>query len=121
MKDVGISRTYFTKKSAPYSSCVSSTSTTFSSTYFTYTKNVSSIYSQQICNEFCMQFEFIKPNCSCNDPSVFAVTTDTICSNLTQLDCVDAVRNEFNSVSLADTCDEYCPEECDKFTYSHAG
>ncbi len=55
----------------------------------------------KMCYELCLQFEFIKPNCSCTDPSIRVVTTDQICNNNIGLDCVARMRGVFDSESIS--------------------
>lgn len=135
--DIGFSRTYYSKLPKPYSDCVSSDSESVS-TYFEYATSISD-YSRKLCIEICLQFEYIVPSCYCtlifttslkvsyfywfsgSDPSVpyvSLVENQMICSNLTQLDCVSSIRDVFDTKST--NCDEYCPVECEKFTYSYS-
>ena len=58
-------------------------------------------YSKKMCYEYCLQFEFIKTNCSCIDPSIPVVTTDTICNTNVGLGCVATMRSRFDSESLS--------------------
>ena len=119
MTDIGFSRTYYTKMPYPYSTCASLDSTSFNSTYYTYTKKVSGYYSQKLCYELCLQFEFIKPNCSCTDPSIMIVTRDDpVCNTMAKLSCVATIRSRFDTASLADSCSSYCPEQCERFEYT---
>jgi hypothetical protein len=119
--DVGITRTYYSKQSSPFSNCVTD-SGTFTSTYFSMTVNSVGGYVRLACYEICMQFEFMVANCSCLDSSVNVNSTMgySYCKSTTQLACVNKVRNYFNVNSLADTCSTYCPDECERFAYGLA-
>ena len=45
-------------------------------------------------------------------------TSQAICSNKTALVCVKQQRDYFDSLDISQTCDSYCPLECDSSSYS---
>ena len=60
----------------------------------------------------------ILPTCGCADPSVqvslFDDANTLICTNKTQLNCIQNVRS---SNVMRDYCEKYCPLECDSVSY----
>lgn len=130
--DVGFRRTYYSKKEYPYSTCVNQANTQkFTSVYYDLTLQVSKnggtseeFYSKKQCYELCMQFEYIYKRCSCTDASIARVSISTdithnICRNLTQLECISQVRDEFDSsTEFIEKCSPKCPDQCSYFTYT---
>lgn len=117
--DISIKRTFNNRLAEPHSSCRKDTDSYYSTdsdyykTTLAYTK-----YSKKLCFEICLQNLLIIPACNCSDPSVpITDKNQTICSTLTNLDCVDKIRNQLDSTDLSGYCDKYCPTECDKVSY----
>lgn len=117
---ISIARTYFSKQPAPYSDCRQDVESLKSSDsiYYKYTLQISKYY-QSLCNEICLQYERIIPNCDCSDPSVPIInSTLEICSNEDELECVKEQRDEIDVTGIEDICDQYCPLECDSVLYT---
>ncbi len=104
----------------PYSNCRKDISTVLGSdsVYFKKTMQISQYY-KRMCDEMCMQYEFIIPQCGCGDPSVPATDTTTVlCNNATTLQCVKTVATNYETLGIGTKCDKYCPTECDSNLYS---
>lgn len=117
--DIGITRTFYYGYPYPYSKCYDNPRKTYPNFNDTFYKQAEKdFYSQKLCFEFCLQGLFISPNCGCLDPSIKSRNNiKELCSDIRQIECVLAVRREFDSKDLAKPCEEYCPLECDKIKY----
>lgn len=118
--NIGVKRTYYSKKEYPYSNCRKNIQhpSPSDSTFFKVTSNFTK-YTQKLCIEYCFQNLFIKTICNCSDPSVPILNLDeTICYEAQTLDCVRKERNKFNTKIIESACSKYCPEECDSVFYS---
>jgi hypothetical protein len=121
--NIGIEKTYYNRLDAPYSDCRKdvSTYTSDDSIYYKTTLKITK-YTQKLCFQICLQYEFIIPTCGCSDASIPAAleASPNVCVSLSQISCATNVTNEFNLVDLSVTCGQYCPLECDtqEFTYS---
>ena len=73
-----------------------------------------------MCNELCIQFEYIYKNCSCLDPSIPIVNNFTVCATISKLECVARLRDllDIDSDLTIETCSKYCPHECKYFKYN---
>lgn len=119
---IGIDKTYYYKLDQPYSDCRKDTSSIkeSDSNYYKDTINLTK-YSQKLCFEICLQYEYIIPVCGCSDPSIPATDSNQeICHFLNDIDCVTNVTNQFNSADLSATCAQYCPLECDSEDYAYS-
>ncbi len=115
--DVGLTRSYVSKLDSPYSSCRKNCSaySDDDSMFYKYTLKKYQYYSKLLCNEFCIQYNYVKTTCKCNDPSVPIVDkSEQICTSPIEMSCIQEVRNSFNR--NATNCGQYCPSECDTFT-----
>jgi hypothetical protein len=118
--NIGVTRTFYKKKEAPYSECRANVDTIMESdsVYFKMTSNITK-YTQKLCYEICLQYEYIIPLCKCADPSVPIIDRDLpICNSLLDLSCVDDKRNLFEYESVPLVCDKYCPLECSSQVFS---
>jgi hypothetical protein len=119
--NVGLTKTYYYRLDSPYSDCRKDVSsyTSSDSTYYKETLNITK-YSQKLCFQICLQYEYIIPVCGCADASIPSTdSSQSVCYLLADINCVTNVTNEFNSVDLSVSCGKYCPLECDSedFTY----
>lgn len=110
---IAISRTKYSRLSQPYSSCRENVDTAFDSDSEFFKKTIElSKYYQKLCYQICLQELYIKPNCSCADPSIPLTSSDTsICNNSTTLDCVNTQRQQIENIKLDEVCGPYCPLE----------
>jgi hypothetical protein len=121
---VGISRTFYQRIGPPYTECRKDVETvlTTDSQYFKDTINITK-YSRLLCYEICFQNEIVEAKCGCWDPSVWRNTNNAndgtikICSTTEQIECVSGARETLSNISIATTCDKYCPLECDSIFY----
>ena len=120
LSEVSVSRTFFWKLDAPYNNCRKNLNVFNSDTdIYKLTSNLTQ-YSRKLCFEICLQEKFIIKNCNCSDPSIFITNPDQlICDTLTELDCVNKIRGNFDESRITDKCSEFCPLECDSVIYSH--
>ena len=119
---LAIDKTYYYRLDAPYSDCRKdiTTSTDADSYYYKATQNITK-YSQKLCFEICLQYEYIVPVCECADPSILiADVNQKVCNTLDDIKCVTNVTNQFNSADLSATCAQYCPLECDSDSYAYS-
>lgn len=115
---MAIKRTYYERKSAPYGSCRDDVDsyTDSDSKYFKATLKLAK-YSKKLCYELCLQ-DLITENCSCSDPSIpITDSNSTFCKILDKLDCVNKVRDKFDSTDLSSQCEDSCPTECKRMSY----
>jgi hypothetical protein len=114
--DIGFTRTYISKLDWPYSSCRADVSTiqATDSEYYKYTLKKDNVYSESLCNEFCIQYKYVQSTCNCTDPSVPIYNErDKVCKSINELKCVTQARN------ISETsCDQLCPSECNTFKFS---
>jgi hypothetical protein len=72
-----------------------------------------------MCDEICMQYEFVVPICGCGDPSIPQVENSTVlCKNATTLACVKNVTDNYEAYNIGTHCDTFCPLECNSNSYS---
>ncbi|CAF0900901.1 unnamed protein product [Brachionus calyciflorus] len=116
--NVAVKRTFNYRKEAPYSNCrISSAGLATDSDYVNKTIKLTQ-YSRKLCFEICIQNLHIIPGCGCSDPSVpITDKSQTICSTLDKLKCVDSIRAKFDSSDLSLNCSQLCPNECDRIIY----
>jgi hypothetical protein len=118
--NIGISKTKYSKKEYPYSDCRKDVSTILptDSDIFIKTKKLGKYY-QKLCYEICLQEKYIIPNCGCSDPSIpITDPIQVVCNNVTSLRCVKEEKDKFDKMKITDTCDSFCPLECNSTTYS---
>lgn len=119
---IAIQKTYYYQLDWPYNDCRKDTSTYTSddSVYYITTVNATK-YSQKLCFDICLQYQFIIPGCNCSDPSIPVIDTTSysVCSSWTQITCLNTIKDEFNSIDLSLTCDQYCPLECDSQLFDY--
>ncbi len=120
--DISIRRSYQLKKDSPFNDCRLDTATILDddSEYFKKTVSLSK-YSQYLCYEICLQYEFIIKECNCSDPSVPASPNDKtikFCDTASLLKCVLKVRNKFDETSISSQCAKFCPAECEKMRFT---
>lgn len=119
VSDVGVKRTYQDRLSSPYGTCRDDTSSYSDSDSEYYKKTIKlTKYSARLCYEICLQNMYIISKCNCSDPSIpITDLSQTLCTGRTKLDCVESVRDLFDSSDLSSSCGQYCPTECSKIAY----
>ena len=116
--DILINRDFLTKLPQPYGDCLQDTSnsSSFSSPYFDYiVKVLRTNYSQDYCQQFCIQTQTIK---YCNCSSVFLPlyqNSTKICN--TQTECMYNVVGTYGD-QFVSSCKAACPFECYSIGYS---
>ncbi|RNA03799.1 acid-sensing ion channel 1 isoform X2 [Brachionus plicatilis] len=120
LAEIGIKRTFYQKLPEPYNKCRKDTSSYSDDDSEYYKRTVrSGVYSKKKCFEFCLQVEFIYPECNCNDPQITSLEwNQTFCKSNLELHCVDRVRNMFDSGDLSKLCSDNCPTSCDTLEYA---
>lgn len=119
--NIAIQKTYYYNLGPPYSDCREdvSTSTSQDSIYYKKTLEITT-YSQKLCFEICLQYEYIIKVCGCADPSIPSTNlSQAVCHTISDIDCVTNVTNQFNTVDLTLTCGQYCPLECDSEEFAY--
>ena len=121
--DISIRRSYQLKKDSPFNDCRLDTATILDddSEYFKKTVSLSK-YSQYLCYEICLQYEFIIKECNCSDPSVptnLSDSTENFCNTIVDVKCILTVRNRFDETSISSICAKYCPAECEKMRFTY--
>lgn len=118
--NIEVTKTVYSKLDAPFSSCRKDVKTILPTDSEIFIKSLQiTEYSQKICYEVCLQYVRIIDQCGCADPSVPIIDKSyPLCMNETTLACVKSVRDEFDSNSIQETCDSYCPLECDSMEFS---
>ena len=63
---------------------------------------------------------FVKPACNCTDPSALLgnLQDDKVCTSIASLSCISQLRNSGDRLASSIYCNNYCPDECDKITYT---
>ncbi|RNA02905.1 Degenerin deg-1, partial [Brachionus plicatilis] len=71
LADISVDRTFYVRLPSPFSDCRKDTTTKLSTDSNYYNKTVDAAdYSKSLCDDICLQNEFIVPQCNCNDPEL---------------------------------------------------
>jgi acid-sensing ion channel 2 len=122
LTNIGVTRSFFSKLSKPYSDCVKETSSPegYESEYYKAIFNVlkMKLYRQKNCLPLCLQ-DYIKETCGCLDGSLPNISNRyKYCNNLKELECIGEKNIEyFQNQGEMKKCHKYCPLECDSSIY----
>ena len=110
----------------PYNDCYKNVSNSlFNKTLIDYIQSKKRVYTQDECNDLCINLLFNETNNCDLDPPYWnissndlEVTIETIFNTHkwpeSKKPCIDKFMDEFNK---KDICTKYCPLECDSYTY----
>lgn len=122
--NIGVERSFYSKQSSPYSSCIDDPTSSSSSTSTLYQLILNALgekrYRQSYCYKLCYQIAVVN-NCSCYDaayPNTNITNKDILaCHESQQIKCLDTIKTWFSTNGFTSSCDSYCPIECLAVTY----
>lgn len=124
---IGITRTFRTKLSNPYSSCIvdATSSSSYNSSLYQAIFNQlnQKSYRQKYCYKLCYQKRVID-KCYCTDPSLpnpyptYNGKTILACISSAETTCQANEKAAFEDKTVDSQCNTDCPEECSSVTYS---
>lgn len=120
--NVAIKKTHYSTLEPPYSSCRKDTEVANldDSLYYNLTLKFTK-YSQKLCFQICIQFEYIIRVCGCADASVPIMNRSVpLCSSWNDVSCVLNSTAYMNRIDLPSMCAKYCPLECDTQVFDHS-
>lgn len=106
--NIAVKNTFYYKLGPPYSNCRKDVSTYSDddSIYYRETLKVNT-YSQKLCFQICIQYEYIMVSCNCSDPSIPLDDSYPICSAWDDLTCVANVRSSLSKIDVSENCSIY--------------
>jgi len=108
------------KLDSPFNDCYKNVSNSLSNkTLINFIQNKNRTYTQNECFDLCVNLVFNETNdCDATLTYDLEVTIETIINSQTRLQdkkaCIQKFMDEFNKL---DICNNYCPLECDSYTY----
>jgi hypothetical protein len=119
---VAISRTFISKRSEPYSNCISDLEpfSDYSARLFGYFNDLNATqYDQELCIKLCFQDKLIE-RCSCASLVVKTMNGTQYCETDTEIQCEKEFDNLFSFSDPDLFCEDVCKEECEsqKFGYT---
>jgi hypothetical protein len=118
--NVIVSRTLISNLPSPYSKCRMDVTTIQPNDSPLYKRALElNQYSVDLCNDLCLQENFIFAQCDCYDSTLPPINTSaSFCSTNTQNYCSDHARNLFfNSPDSIQSCSDYCPTPCNNYQF----
>ena len=122
LTNIGVTRSFYTKLSNPYSDCIKEATKieSYDSRYYKAMFEIlnMSAYRQKNCLRLCQQ-EYIKNKCNCLDASLPSIYKNlSFCSSISSIECVEKQRIEyFNNENYTSLCLTDCPMECESVSY----
>jgi hypothetical protein len=113
-----IKRIYDTKLENPYNDCLKDVSEfTKNKSIIDYMERKNWQYSEKECIRICENLKYLEEsncNCSLNNLDDYP---SKICNTRGQSNCYREFIDHFNKKDIFQICSEYCPSECDSFSY----
>jgi hypothetical protein len=117
--DIKIKRTYDKKLEYPYNDCLNDLSKfTKNKTIINYMQKKNSLYTEKECIRLCGNLKYIEESyCNCSFKNLDDYPYKKCRYNSELKDCYKKFMNILNNQDKDQICSEYCPLECDSFSY----
>jgi len=115
-----VERNFVKKLPQPYNNCYKDVSLfSFNKTIINYILNKNISYTHNKCIDLCLSLKYNETNnCGCKLDTLDEFWTKCFSSKNTELsDCTYGFAMDFASANQYELCSEYCPLECESFTY----
>jgi hypothetical protein len=112
---IGVSRTFTSKKKAPYSDCIEDLTafSDYSKTLFGYFADLNATeYDQDICKSLCYQDKLID-NCNCCSTLTPSIRNSRYCESNTELTCESNFEFNFTESDTNAICGNVCRQKCE--------
>lgn len=122
-----VERIFDKKLGEPYNQCLNDVNEfKLNKTLINHIKSLNEVYEQVNCLELCFDLDYITNNsCNCSSMANNTISIGKVweqcfrkINDRTIKSCTMNVKSNFYEQSLVDKCSNYCPLECDSYSYT---